>query len=267
MPPAPAHTKQVPQRSLFRYPGGKSRLITHTRRWLRSGPPCLTLVEPFAGGAAIALTAVAENLAETAVLIELDPEIAHVWRMALTAPAALAERIARFTLTKNLENLQDTHGLSDPDRAVRTLVLNRTRYNGIMAKRAGPGNLHRWYPATLVRRLENIGAIADRIRLVEGDGLTALSAYAENRMTRFFVDPPYERGTDAPLYRQAGINNAHVFQKLSEMKNDFTMTYGDCGPIRDLVQKHGFTALTVNLQNGTNRPQRELLITRRQIFR
>ena len=53
----------VPQRSPFRYPGGKTWLVPLFRRWMFSLPtePKL-LVEPFAGGGIISLTAAFEYL-------------------------------------------------------------------------------------------------------------------------------------------------------------------------------------------------------------
>ena len=55
----------VPQRSLFRYPGGKTWLVPQIRRWLwsKQNSPA-ELIEPFAGGGIIGLTAAAENLAQ-----------------------------------------------------------------------------------------------------------------------------------------------------------------------------------------------------------
>ena len=46
------NVSSIPQRSPFRYPGGKTWLVPLVRQWLRSLPrrPAL-LVEPFAGGA------------------------------------------------------------------------------------------------------------------------------------------------------------------------------------------------------------------------
>lgn len=42
----------VPQRSPFRYPGGKTWLIPRIRQWLRSRPERPhVLIEPFAAGA------------------------------------------------------------------------------------------------------------------------------------------------------------------------------------------------------------------------
>ncbi len=65
----------IPQRSPFRYPGGKTWLVPHIRQWLSGFPtkPRL-LVEPFAGGSIIGLTAAFENLAERVLLVELDED-------------------------------------------------------------------------------------------------------------------------------------------------------------------------------------------------
>ena len=53
----------VPQRSPFRYPGGKTWFIPRLREWLlsKSSKPEV-LVEPFVGGGIVSLTAVSEDL-------------------------------------------------------------------------------------------------------------------------------------------------------------------------------------------------------------
>ena len=59
------------------------------------------LVEPFAGGGIISLTALFENLAERVVMVELDDEIAAVWQSVVNGDAEwLANRILAFHLTK-----------------------------------------------------------------------------------------------------------------------------------------------------------------------
>src|SRR5438094_10659104 len=71
----------VPQRSPFRYPGGKTWLVPLFRRWVRSlGFKPAYLIEPFAGGGIISLTALFENLVERALMVELDGQIAAVWK-------------------------------------------------------------------------------------------------------------------------------------------------------------------------------------------
>lgn len=88
----------VPHRSPFRYPGGKTWFVPRLREWLlsqKSKPP--RLIEPFAGGGIISLSAVFESLVDTALMVELDHEIAAVWETILDGNADwLANRILSF---------------------------------------------------------------------------------------------------------------------------------------------------------------------------
>ncbi len=93
----------VPQRSPFRYPGGKTWFVPRLREWLRSqrDKPKL-LVEPFAGGGVSSLTALFENLAEAALMVELDEEIAAVWQTIADGDAEwLASKIISFEMSKS----------------------------------------------------------------------------------------------------------------------------------------------------------------------
>lgn len=80
---------QVPHRSPFRYPGGKTWLVPRVRTWLASlpGKPAI-FVEPFAGGAIVGLTVGFEGLADHVVLVELDPQVAAVWQTISMAAAS-----------------------------------------------------------------------------------------------------------------------------------------------------------------------------------
>ena len=80
---------QVPQRSPLRYPGGKTWLVPHIRAWLAETRPKV-LIEPFAGGGIVTLTAVMEHLAERAILVELDRDVAAFWKAALLHGQALS---------------------------------------------------------------------------------------------------------------------------------------------------------------------------------
>ena len=70
----------VPQRSPFRYPGGKTWLIPMIRKWLyQNNHQVDYLIEPFAGGGIVSLTAAFENFASSILMVEKDEEIAAVW--------------------------------------------------------------------------------------------------------------------------------------------------------------------------------------------
>jgi DNA adenine methylase len=93
----------VPQRSPFRYPGGKTWLVPRARQWLlsRALRPS-DFIEPFAGGGIVSLTVAFEGLANRVTMVELDEQLAAVWRMILEQPDGaeqLAERISSFELS------------------------------------------------------------------------------------------------------------------------------------------------------------------------
>jgi len=93
----------VPLRSPFRYPGGKTWLVPRVRQWLRALPERpARLVEPFAGGAIIGLTAAFENLADEVILVELDEDVASVWQTILGGDGEwLVERISALELSRD----------------------------------------------------------------------------------------------------------------------------------------------------------------------
>ena len=136
----PVNVSSVPQRSPFRYPGGKTWLVPLFRRWMMSLPiqPAV-LVEPFAGGGIISLTTAFELLADKAVMVELDKQIASVWQSILGGDAKwLAKRLLAFELTPESAKAE----LSRPadslrELAFQTILKNRSAHGGILAEGAG----------------------------------------------------------------------------------------------------------------------------------
>src|SRR4030043_2235656 len=100
--PKPVNVASVPQRSPFRYPGGKTWFVPTFRHWMAHvhRKPSI-LVEPFAGGGIISLTALFENLVQKVVMVELDDEIAAVWQSIVNGDAKwLAHQVLTFDLSK-----------------------------------------------------------------------------------------------------------------------------------------------------------------------
>ena len=170
----PVNVSSVPQRSPFRYPGGKTWLVPLFRRWMISLPSQpKVFVEPFAGGGIISLTAAFESLADKVVMVELDKQIAAVWETILGGDAKwLAKRLITFELTPEsakAELAKPPH--SHRELAFQTMLKNRTAHRGILAEGAGvlkhgengKGILSRWYPQTIAKRIKNIELVAGRL--------------------------------------------------------------------------------------------------------
>ena len=103
--PKIVNVASVPQRSPFRYPGGKTWLIPTVRQWLKQEKKVQLLVEPFAGGGIVSLTAAFENLSNQIMMVELDEEVAAVWETILNGKNEwLADKILKFELTHNNVN-------------------------------------------------------------------------------------------------------------------------------------------------------------------
>ena len=271
----------VPQRSPLRYPGGKTWLIPHVRAWLeRIRPAPRLLVEPFAGGGIVSLTAVMENLADRCLMAELDHDVAAFWHAALRRGPELCEKVRRFQPTREaIDRLSRRRPADVLEHGFRTLVLNRTRRGGILAPGAalsragenGRGVASRWYPDTLAKRLRAIAGHADRIDFRETDGMRLLETLPGNcgRDTALFVDPPYTAGgkrAGRRLYAHAELDHARLFEMLAESRLNFLLTYDRSAEILSLVREHGFHAAQVVMKNTHHDLLPELVITPRPVF-
>ena len=275
-----ANVATVPQRSPLRYPGGKTWLVPHVRRWLLAGShPVPLIVEPFAGGGIVSLTAVMEGLADRAFMVEIDRDVSAFWRAALEHGAQLVQRVVNFTPDRtSVERLSVDAPIDVLDHGFRTLILNRTRRGGVLAPGAsltkrgenGNGITSRWYPDTLAKRLRDISAHSERLLFCEGDGVNMLELLADKSDVRFFVDPPYTAGggkrAGTRLYTHNVVDHARIFRVLAESEADFLMTYDCSSEIESLVRAHGFEVAVVEMKNGHHARVPELLITRDRLF-
>lgn len=261
----------VPQYSPFRYPGGKSRHIPIARAWLADCEDTDTLIEPFAGGSHIGLAAAIESMVEQVVLVELDENVAAVWKTILEGDVDwLLEQIQTFEVTHdNVEDLFERREESPKIRAFAMLVHNRISRGGITSPGAGvmnkgekgKGLTSRWYPDTLVTRIEKIRASKDQIEIVQGDGLAVMKDYQNDPSAAFFIDPPYPKA-GGRLYTHSDVDHGEIFRICSEADPRCLITYDNSDEIQDLVEKYGFDSEKIIMSNTHHEEKYELLIGR-----
>lgn len=273
--PLVVNVASVPQRSPFRYPGGKTWLVPYLRAWLRSLPKRpMFFIEPFAGGAITSLTVSAENLADKVILGELDDDVAAVWHTILSGHAGwLVGRIVDFEITRSnvLEALGHT-AKSTRELAFQTILRNRVNRGGIMAPGAsmvkqgenGRGIASRWYPGTLARRIFAIAAMKERMAFFHGDALAWIGDYLHNPDTVFFVDPPYTAGgkrAGKRLYVHNQVDHESLFGLMARAMGPVMLTYDDSTDVRALAKRHGLSVHMVPMKNTHHALLHELIIT------
>lgn len=270
----PVNVAQVRQLSPFRYPGGKTWLVPVTRQWLTAMPTKpKVLLEPFAGGAMVGLSAAAEGLVDRVELVELDENVAAVWECALGEDASAFERLltsidtfqvnepaVRAVLDGNEDDLSS--------RAFRTVIRNRCQRGGILAPGAGlmktgeggRGLASRWYPATLVKRFRAIRQLRDRIGFTHGDAFEAIERHPGAVL---FLDPPYTaagKRAGRRLYAHNELDHERLFEVTAKSTGPALLTYDDTEEVRQLAAHYGFITGDVAMKNTHHAVMKELTI-------
>ena len=231
------------------------------------------LVEPFAGGGIISLTALFEKLVDCAVMVEIDEDIAAVWKTVVGGDADwLAKKIIEFDLTKEsvIKEISRTD-VNEKEKAFQTILKNRTFHGGILAEGVGflktgengKGIRSRWYPETLARRFTDLNMVAKRIDFRQGDGLEVIRQFSEQNEVVFFIDPPYTAGgkkAGKRLYRHNNLDHDRLFSLCGSIKGDFLMTYDNAEEVKSMARAYGFQMRLIPMNNTHHATMEELVI-------
>ena len=261
----------VPQRSPFRYPGGKTWLIPIARKWFSSASDNAELIEPFAGGGIISLTAAAENYFNHIIMTELDEDVAAVWETIFSEKDHdwLSNKILNFIVTpENINEVELHANEGTKERAFSTIVRNRTNHGGILAKgsgkiktgEGGKGLSSRWYPETLVRRITEANKLRDKIQFINEDAFKIMRQQQNNSNAYFFIDPPYTIA-GRRLYNLFDVDHRQIFEIISKLQGHFLLTYDDTTEIRNFAEEFSLSYKTIPMQTTHLIKKEELLIS------
>ncbi len=268
------NVQSVPKRSPFRYPGGKTWLVPRIREWIYSldfKPD--TLLEPFAGGGIVGLTAAFENLTNKVILVELDEDVSSVWKTILGKDWEwLANRIVNFEINHEaVDELFSSTPSNTKERAFHTIVKNRVNRGGILANGAGrlkkgengKGIKSRWYPVTLANRIKAISTIREKITFIQGDGIEYIKKYLERKNFIIFADPPYtasKKKAGSRLYKYHELNHDQLFKLVKDFSGDPLMTYDNAEEVLQLAKKYQLKSQTIAMKNTNHAQMTELVV-------
>lgn len=213
------------------------------------------------------------DLAAHVTLVEIDPDVAAVWKVLLNGQAdALAARIRPFVLTDaSARETLNSNERNLVSRAFRCLLLNRISRGGIIAPGAGwlkhgedgKGIHSRWYPETLAKRIESIHALRNKLTFIHGDGLQTLRDFSATPRTVAFVDPPYVvkgRGAGLRLYSHHDVDCEKLFEIARGFSGPMVITYHRSEIVWREAVAAGIKCRTVNMHTAHTVSKRQLIL-------
>lgn len=193
--------------SPLRYPGGKGKVANFIKLLiLKNSLKGVSYIEPYAGGASVALSLLAEGYVQHAYINDLNRGIYAFWKYALDQPESLCSRIRSIPISIS-EWLRQRAIYSDPNSTqlelgFSTFYLNRTNRSGIISRGGvigGIEQLGRWKMDArfdrerLCERIMNLSGLAPRITLTRNDAHDLLnsSIVTQHSNRLLYLDPPY----------------------------------------------------------------------------
>lgn len=264
--------------SPLRYPGGKGKLTPLIELMIdKSGHRGGTYIEPFAGGAGVAIELLEKGVVSEIVLNDLDKGIYSFWRAILEETDRFLEQINRVPLTIDEWKKQRSICLGNNKKysfelGFATFYMNRTNRSGIIKggvmggiEQAGSWKLDaRFNRQTLRSRIEKIAENKAKIHLYNKDIKAFLENYVPKyeKATLIYFDPPYFK-QGKQLYLNFFDYDDHVrLEKLigDTVKCDWLMTYDDEPEIEKIYERYCIKRIELNYSAARKRKAKELII-------
>lgn len=239
----------------LRYPGGKGKLAAYIKRLMKVNHLLDgEYVEPYAGGAGIALELLFQEYVSSVRINDVSRPVYAFWKSVLNHTDELCRLVIDTPLTlsvwdKQKRILKNAADNDDLALGFATFFLNRTNRSGILnggiiggRDQTGPWKINARYNAPeLAHRIQCIARMKDRIHLTRQDALRFLKSGVIRwpEKTLIYLDPPYYiKGRDLYYDFYEPKDHAHVanFVRTSIKRQRWIVSYDNEPAIRGLYE-------------------------------
>jgi len=258
--------------SPLRYPGGKGKLAPFLKQLFRYNNLCDgTYIEPYAGGAAVALTLLLEGYAWEIVINDIDPLIYAFWWSMLNDTETFSRKIKDTPVTmqvwheqKLVHDYPEQHSKTDVGFA--TFFLNRTNRSGILKagviggkKQEGPYKLGaRFNKEDLLERINLIAKYSGRIKLFNLDAWELIIALTPSLPQKclIYFDPPYfHKGKLLYSNFYTPKDHARMAALIRTLPFSWVVTYDNVLEIRELYIGEASIEFDISYSAHLDRPR------------
>jgi len=239
----------------LRYPGGKGKLAAYIKALIKTNNLFDgEYVEPYCGGAAVALELLFHEYVSRVHINDLSKPIHAFWKSVLNHTDEMCRLVRNTPLTVRSWDKQKRIFANNKDFGVvevgfAAFFLNRTNRSGVLnggiiggRDQTGHWKIDaRFNREELIFRIESIAKMRDRIQLTRMDAMKFLVSKVEGwaAKTLIYLDPPYyEKGRDLYYDFYEPKDHEQIHQLLTGTLKDkrWIVSYDNVDPIRKLYK-------------------------------
>ena len=269
--------------SPLRYPGGKAKLARFMEFIIKErGYIGGTYIEPFAGGAGIAVELLLRDVVSRIVINDYDKGIWSFWKAILTETERFISEIRTVPLTMDEWEKQRAICLKYNKKysfelGFATFYMNRTNRSGIIKggvigglQQTGKWKIDaRFNRESLISRIESIAFRKKDIRLYNQDITTFIERYmplyADKAMIYF--DPPYFKKGKQLYMNFFELEDHKRIERVirNSVKCDCIVAYDDAQEIREIYSSYPVMLYDLNYSVSKKCKASELMIFKSNI--
>lgn len=264
--------------SPLRYPGGKGKVASYFKQLFRENSLYdAVYVEPYAGGASVALSMLFNEYASRIIINDIDPSIYAFWHSVLYDTEALCRlihdtpvNVSNWERQKSIQKSKNRYGKLK--LGFSTFFLNRANRSGILnagiiggRMQAGKWKIDaRYNKLDLINRIERIARYESRITLRNDDAVKLVRSLRKSlpKNTLFYFDPPYYvKGKDLYLNYYNDSDHQDIATEISKVTDQkWIVTYDNEKTIKSLYESFRQIKYTLNYSATVANKGQEIMI-------